>query len=498
MPTLRLVGGDGTSPVSSLEPVVLELRIRVEIAASAVDSRAFTSHAVAMPGQPEPCRVQEAPAQDSTPPVAGRIDAARSELADAIPLFLAALKARHKADSTVERWSHMLRTNLQAAGWRTFADIAGPAIEDFLTAQASAREWRGTTTNAHLSCWRCFCRWATRRKQLAANPLADADAAVEEEHGEGSRAPTTNEARALLGVSASFEEADGRSTPRLAYFACLFLAGCRYNEPARWTWADVRLDAEVPHVVWRGVMHKNRRRMIVALAPELVPLLASMRGKPDERVFALRPNPRTFKQDRDRAGVAARDETGRNFSPHGARKWLATTLANAGVPSRMCDYLMRHTGSVEARYYQPTVHEQLLALRKLPSLLSCSQSVAPLSTKIAGRAVDGGGRNAETDGACPMNSTTHNLTPFNDRRPSDRPVPRGAETEVRRSFLGVEPVGSPSSDGSGSGTNCGACNRGYVTRSAAQSLADCAAAALLAVRELLGERSTDDLHKSEG
>ena len=91
-----------------------------------------------------------------------------------------------------------------------------------------------------------------------------------------------------------------------------------------------------------------------------------------------------------------------------------------------------------------------------------------------------------------MNSTTHNPTPFNDRRPSDRPVPRGAEPEVRRSFLGVAPVGSQPSDGSGSGTNYGACNRAYMTRSAAQSLLDCAAAALSAVRELLGERSPDE------
>lgn len=97
-----------------------------------------------------------------------------------------------------------------------------------------------------------------------------------------------------------------------------------------------------------------------------------------------------------------------------------------------------------------------------------------------------------------MNTTTHIQTPVNDRRPLERHSPRGENSEVRRSFSGVVPVGSPPSDGSGSGTDFGACNRGYMTRSAAQSLLDCAAAAVSDARELLGERSHDDRHQSAG
>jgi integrase len=164
---------------------------------------------------------------------------------------------------------------------------------------------------------------------------------------------------------------DKRACPRLAYFAMLFLAGCRASEPGRLLWSDLRLDDPIPHVVWRAEVQKNRRRAVLALAPELVLMLKRHRtthGGSAGPVFDQSPNRRTFTLDAERAGITISDRDGANLSFHSARKWFATSLTVAGTPTRMVDLLMRHNGSVEARYFKPSLEEQAEALAKLPTL----------------------------------------------------------------------------------------------------------------------------------
>lgn len=319
------------------------------------------------------------------------------------------------------------------------------------------------------------------------NALEQAEGAVEDESGLGARAPTTDEARALLEVACSL--GDGRSRGRRGdYFACLFLAGCRYCEPGRWRWGHLKLDAEIPHVAWSAdIQLKNRRRAMIALAPELADLLRGLpRGKPDEPVFRYVPSSATFRADRDRAGIVPKDDLGRSFSPHGARKWFSTTLTNAGVPPRMVDYLMRHTSSVESRYYQPTLEDQARALQILPALLTVPQGIRKSSCKNDEKPLIQGRELGDIGGAKPMFSTHHN-------QPTPRPsADMGLAIQSRLGAGSVGFAGQPF-DQPGSSRDYQSRNRGYGASSATalRGLARAHAELLAVVEGLIREEQPD-------
>jgi hypothetical protein len=207
----------------------------------------------------------------------------------------------------------------------------------------------------------------------------------------GSRAATLDEARAFLAHAAATVMTDARAQARCnraVYYLCLFAAGCRVHEPARWRWKNLALDHDAPHVLWtsgRGEnrVHKNNRLRAIALAPELVSALVIWRDQladirkakglgpltSTDLVFPSRPINATFRRDRELAGVARLDFRERVFSAHSARKFLATQLTACGVTEKMVDFLMRHTGRTEFRYYDPSLAEQAAAIAKLPKLM---------------------------------------------------------------------------------------------------------------------------------
>lgn len=320
---------------------------------------------------PTPPAEAHAAASLSVPGPTSNGPAPQTELERLIDLFARNLEDRRKSAETVTRWRSALKIQARQAGWSTPRDLASPAIEDFLLRRSVDLAWSDSTFKAYTSAWRCFTKWAHKRSHLPTDPMLTMESRRIEDAGPGARAATTEEARALLASTAALERMDKRACPRLAYFAMLFLAGCRGSEPGRLLWSDLRLDDPIPHVVWRAEVQKNRRRAVLALAPELVFMLKRHRathGGSAGPVFEGTPNPRTFTIDAQRAGITIEDRDGATLSRHSARKWFATTLTVAGTPTRMVDLLMRHNGSVEARYFKPTLEEQAEALAKLPTL----------------------------------------------------------------------------------------------------------------------------------
>lgn len=264
----------------------------------------------------------------------------------------------------------MLSVTARGAGIVAVSHLDSGRIVEHIDAVAVARHWKSTSVNAYLAAWRSFARWATRHNVADLSRLAGEENAATFEHGDGSRAPTTEEARAIMAASCTI---DGRArSPRCVYFACLFLAGCRHLEPSRWLWSDLHLEAEIPHIIWRAEIQKNRRRAVLALAPELVWMLRQWREQcaacGGTRVFATTPNSSTFRADMQRAGVVAVDEYGGRLSTHSARKWYATTMKSAGVAVPLVDHLMRHVSSVPSRYYSPALQDQASALQAIPWL----------------------------------------------------------------------------------------------------------------------------------
>ena len=82
----------------------------------------------------------------------------------------------------------------------------------------------------------------------------------------------------------------------------------------------------------------------------------------------LEPVAGDHRRDRDRAILEHRDSRGRPLTSHSCRKWFATTLTVAGVPTEVVKGMMRHSSGVHGRYIDPTVEEQAAALVGLPRL----------------------------------------------------------------------------------------------------------------------------------
>lgn len=352
--------------------------------------------------EPAPLPTVSAPA-----PVVGKIDAQKNEIDEAIVRFERNLIARKRAPRTVQIYGALLRCAAREQGWTRFEHITPVAVSDYLDFHNAQGHWKGSTYQRTLSVFRSFSRWLESQGLLVypnGTPRPDAIRAImgpRIDDSAGSRAATDEDARRLL--LHAFERGgsrveDGLASDRLTYYACLFLAGCRFGEPARWTWSEnVRLDEEIPFLLWTPGSNKSRHRLPVALHPDLAQLLrthrASMRtlartsprltrldtrnrqrmevvvdpDQPEAPVFPKIPSPATFRADCVCCGLRGHDAMGERFTAHSARKWFSTSMHEHH--QRVVNYLMRHFDGQEMRYFKPDLKTQLSVLEALPKIL---------------------------------------------------------------------------------------------------------------------------------
>jgi integrase len=332
--------------------------------------------------------------QTAKEPVLGRIDAQPSPLSTSVDAWLAALAARGKKPNTIKAYRTFIGSAIRENGWRTPADLTYEAVTAWMAGKREAGVWQGSTYNRNLTALRSLTKFLRRTKRARTDELEDAERA-EDDGGPGSRAASTDEARGMIRLAWARGLSDRRRSNEAALERlCCFKAALRSSEPGEWRWKHLQLDAPVPHIAWTKDVQKNRRAQDVALDPELVELLRAHRdarrgappvmaggrrnGNPQLRrvdsndpeafVFARRASRTTWREDRARLQIPGEDHRGRPFSPHSARKWFETTLQLAGVPDRLVDWLMRHTGDVGTRYLDPPLDEQRRVLSLLPAL----------------------------------------------------------------------------------------------------------------------------------
>lgn len=312
-------------------------------------------------------------------PVAGRIDASPSLLQDAVTAWLNHLASKGRKPNTIRAFRQFIDKATRERGWSDVRDLTFQAIDGYMADNAAG--WKGVTYKRNLTIFRSLCRYLLAAKLIDEDPLTLATSPAND-GGAGVRATTTKEARQFLELVSLRRKFDARASDCAhAYFACLWLAGCRYDEPARWRWEHVHLDEPIPFIVWEPEISKNHRRQVVAIAPELAEILRAHRkshGVSDsgtsgprgsDPVFVEQPSRTTIRAYRDELCIPAKDAQGRPWSAHSARKWHATELAKAGVHERMIDHLMRHVSSVQSRYFDPSLLDQRAALALLPRLV---------------------------------------------------------------------------------------------------------------------------------
>ncbi len=318
-------------------------------------------------------------ASPSREPIAGKIEAQASPLGEAIILWGEYLTQRRRKPKSVEAFRQTVTKAARECGWASVSDVTFDAVTHWMGQHPA---WKGSTYNRHLSAFRSFSSYLKSSGKLESDPLVDTQRAIDD-GGDGARAATLEEARAIILRAWVRDQADRRCKGnRALYWMCLFAGACRLDEPSRWRRKHLVLDHAPPFVAWTSDINKNRKKQEVALSPELAELLKAHlraddvaraaegrpRAGPDDRVFPTIPNKGTFTKDRDAAGVRALDHRGRGFSPHSARKFFSTVLTGLGVAEKMVDRLMRHSGKVEQRYYDPTLAEQAAEVAKLPRL----------------------------------------------------------------------------------------------------------------------------------
>ncbi|NDC63769.1 MAG: hypothetical protein EBZ59_07270, partial [Planctomycetia bacterium] len=317
-------------------------------------------------------------------PIAGRIDAAPSDLQAAISKWERHMQIRGLADKTVQAYVGVVRAAALELGWSSPADITHDAVTEYMAAKRS-KDWKGTTYNRNLCAFRGISKYLLKQKLIDEDQIKHADRA-KDDADEGSRAATTDEARLMIRTAWARGLVDRRAR----------LMALRVGEAAKLQWRHLLLDEPVPAVRWTKDINKNRRVQEIALAPELVPLLLEHRqamrtwaielevyqapkrrgeqpaprkispDDPQAFVFPMVQGKGTWDEDAVQSGIPKRDHRDRSFSPHSARKWFSTTLTLAGINQGVIDALMRHHRTTSGTYQDlPRMAEVMAILPRL-------------------------------------------------------------------------------------------------------------------------------------
>jgi integrase len=184
--------------------------------------------------------------------------------------------------------------------------------------------------------------------------------------------------------------------------------GLRQEELKQATWGDFHLDVNVPFVVVRDCVAKNKKEESVQLVPEIVEALTAHRPaspSPMDLVFpAGIPRALRLRKDLERNGIAYQDELGRYADFHALRYTWATFLQRNGVAQRFAMKLMRHSDiKLTAKVYTDEMQLPIYdAIKNLPRL-----DAVPGYTQIHAQNLGGDGRNRSYPGANNGGSNTH-------------------------------------------------------------------------------------------
>ena len=310
-------------------------------------------------------------------------DSAKKPLAEHLVDYVADLNTRGRAGRNgrgAKLVASRVERLLQECDWQVPCNVT---VDSFITWRnrqtASAR-----TLNHYLQGMISFLNWMEKAGRLKVNPLRHV--AKTDERGKQKRvrrAFTDEELRKLVA---------GSGDRGIVYFTAA-RTGLRQEELKQLAWGDLHLDAEVPFVVVRDTVAKNKKQESVQLVPEIAEALRAHRPvdwKATDLVFPNGvPRARRLQKDSEANGIPYRDELGRYADFHALRYTWATFLQRNGVAQRFAMKLMRHsdiklTSKVYTDELQLPIYD---AIKNLPRL------DAPGYTQIGAQNLGGHGHN---------------------------------------------------------------------------------------------------------
>ena len=286
-------------------------------------------------------------------------------------------------------------------GWRTVSEVTLDGAHRWLGEQRAAARWSGTTHDQAVSALKCWGEFMVSVGFVVSNPFGHLEACGEV-GAEGSRAATTDEARAIVSAARRWEATDRKVKSHLALWYCfLFLTGLRCAEAEAVRWRDLELDGDAPTLWADPTWSKNRRRMGVPLNDEIAGLLRAHRragGGPDAPVFERTPNRATWHRVLNLARVRSEDDRRRTLTQHGCRKWLASELDRLGASPGILATALRHfEGIAQKHYVDRLLGECREYFSRLPKLWPDGTCGVP-EPHIPKNPLDSGPRMVESDG----------------------------------------------------------------------------------------------------
>ena len=314
----------------------------------------------------------------------------RMSYSDAVESYIADMRARQCADSTIVDRRRYLEVPAKDLNWRSLRDVNQGELERWLSMRALTPKdsekpdsvMGARVHNVHVAAFKAFGAWAFRKGYFKVHPfatLAKRNEQADRRHIR--RALTPDELMRLFDAAEKRPLADkmvnrgsdanlkpetvdtlkwlGR-TRALAY-RVLAYTGLRYGELRSITIGAARLDSSPPYLELQAKDEKARRGAQIPLQNDLAVELASylvervrrlsgdctaFPGAFDgEHLFDDLPEKmsRVFERDCNAAGIPKHDGAGRVIDVHALRHTFGTMLARAGVPLQVAQRAMRHS-----------------------------------------------------------------------------------------------------------------------------------------------------------
>lgn len=251
----------------------------------------------------------------------------------------------HRADSEahVRAKSRRVERVVMGLGWRTAADLDGPALERWLADQASLHDWSPSYRNQLLAEAGSFCRWLVGRGELRADPTSGLKRWPEGVDVRRGRRPLSpDELRRLLEASPP-----GR---RLIYLVAVS-TGFRAGELASLTPSCLCLGEDPPVVVLPARRDKRRQAVRQPIPPEVAAELAAFAAgrAPADRLWPgcwWRRAAEMLRVDLGAAGIAyvvEGPDGPLHADFHALRHTYISLLDRAGVSLKQAMALARHS-----------------------------------------------------------------------------------------------------------------------------------------------------------
>ena len=287
-------------------------------------------------------------------------EAACCEFVKLLEEYVQDVRARGKAVRYADNLEARLNSLAVACGWKRLRDVTAESFTSWRANQQLAPK----TLNEYLNAASGLLNWLQRHGRVPANPLRTVGRV--ETRGRETRqrrAFTESELARLFNVAGN----------RKAVYVTAAYTGLRRGELEQLEWVDVHLeDVAQPFLEARASTTKNHRKATIQLHGDVVTALRdhqAKKGGKGDGVFVV-PTIETFRHDLERAGIPYKDAQGRVADFHSLRVTLCTNLQKAGVPQRVAQEIMRHSGpELTARVYTDTASlHTWSAIEKLPSV----------------------------------------------------------------------------------------------------------------------------------